>query len=132
MKILVIDAQGGGIGKQLVAELAARLPDAQITAVGTNSAATANMLKAGAHRGATGENSVIVGCRHADVIMGSIGIIVADAMLGEITPAMASAIGASEARKVLVPINTCGTFIAGVEPCSMKDLITKAVDEIGK
>lgn len=93
MNILVIDAQGGGIGRQLVAELLRRMPSAEITAVGTNSAATAAMLKAGAHHAATGENAVVVGCRRADVIVGPIGIVIADSLWGEVTPKMAVAVG---------------------------------------
>ena len=90
MKILVIDGQGGGLGKQLVAALSAQCPQAQLTAVGTNSLATSAMRKAGAVRTATGENAVVVNCRHADVIVGPIGIVIADALLGEITRAMAA------------------------------------------
>ena len=90
MKILVIDGQGGGLGRQLVAALSAQCPQAQLTAVGTNSLATSAMRKAGAVRTATGENAVVVNCRHADVIVGPIGIVIADALLGEITPAMAA------------------------------------------
>ena len=95
MNILIIDAQGGGIGKQLVASVRKNLPDADITAVGTNTVATTAMLKAGADRGATGENAVVVNCRRADVIIGPIGIVIADALLGEITPLMAAAVAQS-------------------------------------
>ena len=101
MKITVIDAQGGGIGKQLVMAIRDNFPDYNITAVGTNSAATAAMLKAGAHRAATGENSVVVASREADIITGPIGIVIADSMLGEITANMAVAIGRSRAKKIL-------------------------------
>ena len=93
MNILVIDAQGGGIGKQVVAAIKQNMPEMEITAVGTNSAATTAMLKAGADHAATGENAVIVGCRRADVIVGPVGIVIADSLYGEITPAMALAVG---------------------------------------
>ena len=93
MNILVIDAQGGGIGKQVVAAIKQNMPEMEITAVGTNSAATTAMLKAGADHAATGENAVIVGCRRADVIVGAVGIVIADSLYGEITPAMALAVG---------------------------------------
>ena len=98
MKILVIDAQGGGIGKQVVAAVKKQLPELTITAVGTNSIATAAMLKAGADHAATGENAVVVGCKKANVIIGPIGIVIADAMFGEVTPAMATAVGQSSAK----------------------------------
>ena len=104
MKILIIDAQGGGIGKQVVSALKNRFPENEITAVGTNSAATTAMLRAGADHGATGENAVIVGCRQADVIIGPIGIVVADALYGEITPAMSLAVGQSRAKRILIPL----------------------------
>lgn len=98
MKILVIDAQGGGIGKQVVAAVKKQLPELTITAVGTNSIATAAMLKAGADHAATGENAVVVGCKKANVIIGPIGIVIADAMFGEVTPAMATAVGQSSGK----------------------------------
>ena len=96
MRVLIMDGQGGGLGKQLVAALKDE-PDLSITAVGTNSAATNAMLKAGAHEGATGENAAIVATRRADVIMGPVGIAIADSLLGEITPAVATAVGQSPA-----------------------------------
>ena len=99
MEILVIDGQGGGLGRQLVAAVKKAVPQAVVTAIGTNSAATSAMLKAGADRAATGENAVVVGCRRADVILGPIGIVMADALLGEITPAMAQAVAQSDARQ---------------------------------
>ena len=107
MKILVIDGQGGGLGKQLVAALSARCPQAQLTAVGTNSLAASAMRKAGAVRTATGENAVVVNCRHSDIIVGPIGIVIADALLGEITPAMAAAVCQSGAKRVLIPATSC-------------------------
>ena len=107
MKVLVIDAQGGGIGKQVVAAIKHKQPHIEITAVGTNSTATTAMLKAGADHAATGENAVVVGCRTADVIIGPIGIVIADAMFGEVTPTMAVAVGQSRAKRLLIPVNHC-------------------------
>lgn len=130
MNILVIDAQGGGLGKQLVAAIRKTLPDAVITAVGTNTAATSAMLKAGADRSATGENAVVVCCRTADVIAGPIGIVIADSMLGEITPAMAAAVGQSAAKRVLIPVNRCETLVAGVGGASTGDLLADAARKI--
>ena len=95
MNILVIDGQGGGIGRQIVQSVRAKMPDISITAVGTNSIAAAAMLKAGADRAATGENSVVVCCRDADVIIGPVAIVIADSLLGEITPVMAAAVAAA-------------------------------------
>lgn len=128
MNILVIDGQGGGLGRQLVAAVREACPDAHIMAVGTNSAATNAMLRAGAHQAATGENSVMAACRKADVIAGPIGIVIADAMLGEITPQMAAAVGQSQARRILIPVNQCETQVAGVSEQSMSRLVQQAVE----
>ena len=130
MEILVIDSQGGGMGRQLVGTIKGQLPKAFVTAVGTNSTATAAMLKAGADAAATGENAVIVGCRKADVIVGPIGIVIADALYGEVTPAMAVAVGQSRARRVLIPVNHCDNIIAGVAEQPMGSLIESAVKYI--
>ena len=130
MKILVIDGQGGGLGKQLVAALSARCSQAQLTAVGTNSLAANAMLKAGASRAATGENAVVVNCRHADVIVGPVGIVIADALLGEITPAMAAAVCQSGAKRVLIPVNHCDNYIVGVPEQPIGDLVTAAVQKV--
>ncbi|NLU24595.1 MAG: DUF3842 family protein [Clostridiales bacterium] len=123
MKILIIDAQGGGIGRQLVMAVRKNVPDAVITAVGTNTAATEAMRKAGADNAATGENAVIVNCRRADVIVGPIGIVIADSLFGEITPAMAVAVGQSSAKRILIPVNHCDNLIAGVADLSMSVLL---------
>ena len=109
MKILVIDGQGGGIGRQVVQAVKAAFPEADVTAVGTNSTAAAAMLKAGANRAATGENSVKVCCRSADVIIGPVAIVIADSLLGEITPAMAAAVGQSAAARILIPSTAAAT-----------------------
>ncbi len=132
MKILIIDAQGGGIGKQAVTAVKREMPQAEITAVGTNSVATTAMLKAGADHAATGENAVITGCRKADIIIGPIGIVIADAMYGEVTPAMALAVGQSMAKRILIPVNHCDNLIVGVSDFSVRRLIDEVLKEIAK
>ena len=129
-KVLVIDGQGGGLGRQLVSALAAACPEAELTAVGTNSLAANAMLKAGASRAATGENAVVVNCRHADVIVGPIGIVIADALLGEITPTMAAAVCQSGAKRVLVPINHCENYVVGVPDQPVSQLVTAAAQKV--
>ena len=130
MHILVIDGQGGNLGRQLCRALREAVPQAHITAVGTNSIATANMLKSGADDAATGENAVIVSCRKADVITGPIGIVIADALLGEVTPSMALAVGQSGATRVLIPMNRCDTIIAGIGSLSTASVLADAVEKI--
>ena len=132
MNILVMDAQGGGIGKQVVAAVRKRFPAVTITAVGTNTAATSAMLRAGADEGATGENAVVVCCRRADVIIGPVGIVIADALLGEVTPRMAVAVGQSAAKRILIPVNHCANFIAGVADLSVGRLVDSVVTELEK
>ena len=132
MNILIIDAQGGGVGKQLVAAAQEIAPDANVTAVGTNTAATAAMLKAGADIAATGENAVVVACRRADVIMGPIGIVIADSLWGEVTPMMATAVGSAEAKRILIPFNNCDNVIAGVPEYSLGRLIDAANSELSR
>lgn len=129
-KVLVIDGQGGGLGRQLVSALAAACPEAELTAVGTNSLAANAMLKAGASRAATGENAVVVNCRRADVIVGPIGIVIADALLGEITPTMAAAVCQSGAKRVLVPINHCENYVVGVPDQPVSQLVTAAARKV--
>lgn len=129
-KVLVIDGQGGGLGRQLVSALAAACPEAELTAVGTNSLAANAMLKAGASRAATGENAVVVNCRHADVIVGPIGIVIADALLGEITSAMAAAVCQSGAKRVLVPINHCENYVVGVPDQPVSQLVAAAAQKV--
>lgn len=128
--VLIIDAQGGGIGRQLVAAVKKELPHLTVTAVGTNTAATAAMLKAGADRGATGENAVVVNCRMADVILGPVGIVIADALLGEITPAMAQAVGQSRAERIFIPYDRCGNLVVGVSDWSLANLVAAAVEAV--
>ena len=132
MKVLVIDAQGGGVGKQLITAMKQSMQDIVITAVGTNSAATSAMLKAGADFAATGENAVIVACRKTDVIVGPVGIVIADALLGEITPRIAVAVAQSDAKRILLPFNHCDNIIAGVSEFQVGKLVQAAVSELTK
>lgn len=130
MNILVIDGQGGRLGSQLVQAAVARFPQARICAVGTNAMATAAMIKAGAHQAATGENPAIVACRTADVIVGPIGIVIADALYGEVTPAMAVAVGQSRAARVLIPINKCDNQVAGVADQPLAAMVDDALRRV--
>lgn len=130
MKILVIDGQGGRLGKQVIETVRKNFPESHITAVGTNAMATAAMLKGGADEGATGENPVIVACRRADYIIGPIGIVIADALLGEVTSKMAAAVGQSDAVRILIPMNRCDNLVAGVTSQSLGELIEDAVSKI--
>lgn len=130
MMILVVDGQGGGLGRLLVRELKGAFPQAEIAAVGTNSTAANAKMKAGADFAATGENAVVVNCRHADIIVGAVGIVIADSMWGEITPRMAQAVGQSDARRVLIPINLCSNLVVGVSEMSMSKLVQAAVDTV--
>ena len=130
MMILVVDGQGGGLGRLLVRELKGAFPQAEIAAVGTNSTAANAMMKAGADFAATGENAVVVNCRHADIIVGAVGVGFADSMWGEITPRMAQAVGQSDARRVLIPINLCSNLVVGVSEMSMSKLVQAAVDTV--
>ena len=130
MTVLVVDAQGGGLGKQLISRIRKEAPDLHILAVGTNTAATSAMLKAGADEAATGENSVIVASRKADVIIGPIGMVIADSMLGEITPAMACTIAEADAVRIMVPFSNCDNYIAGVSDMSTGKLIDDAVSRL--
>lgn len=130
MRVLVIDGQGGGLGRQLVTAISAACPDAELTAVGTNSLAASAMLKAGAARAATGENAVLVNARRADVIVGPLGIVIADALLGEITPAMAAAVGQADARRILIPVNHCDNYVVGIADVPVGTLVQSAAQKV--
>ena len=130
MKIVVIDGQGGRLGGLLVERVKAHLPQAQVYALGTNTAATAAMLKAGADFGATGENPVVRNVMDADGVLGPVGVVVANAILGEVTPAMAEAVGSCRAKKFLVPMNSCGVVVAGVEELPLPAYVARAVDAL--
>ena len=129
MTIMVIDGQGGKMGKGLVEMLKKSCPEDEILAIGTNSIATAAMLKAGADAGATGENPAVVTSRTADIIVGPMGIVIADSLMGEITPAIAVAIGQSRAQKVLLPVNShCGKIVVGVRELTLSRIMDEAVE----
>lgn len=130
MKIAIIDGQGGKIGQMIVNAIRKEGISCTIRAIGTNSTATAAMMKAGADEGATGENPVIVACRQADVIIGPIGILIADGLLGEITPAMAAAVGQSEATKLLLPLNLCRNIVVGTQSLPVSKLIEETVSAL--
>lgn len=132
MKVLIIDGQGGGLGRQLVAAVKEYDRSIEVLAVGTNSAATNAMLKAGADQAATGENSVAVASKKADVIMGPVGIVIADSMLGEITPRMAVAVGQSSAKRILIPVNLCDNIVVDVSDASMGRNVQSAVEALKK
>ena len=130
MKIVVIDGQGGRLGRLLVEGVKARLPQAQVYALGTNTVVTAAMLKAGADFGATGENPVLRGVTDADGVLGPVGVVVANAILGEVTPAMAEAVGGCRAKKFLIPMNSCGVLVAGVEELPLPAYVAQAVEAL--
>lgn len=132
MRVLVIDAQGGGIGRALIERLRERMPEAEILAVGTNAIATTAMLKAGATAAATGENAVCVCAAKCNIIAGPIGIVLKDAMMGEITERIALAVGGANAQRVLVPMQRCSTSVAGTEGIPVQSLIDSAVETIVK
>lgn len=132
MNILIIDGQGGQMGAQLIKVIISRFSDVNITAVGTNATATASMIKAGAKQAATGENPVIVACRKADVIIGPIGIVIADSMHGEITPTMAVAVGQADATRILIPVNKCDNMIAGVNDVTMTITMEDVINKLEK
>lgn len=129
-KIVVIDGQGGGFGRSLIEKLRAGGYAGEVIAVGTNAAATAAMLKAGASAGATGENAVLWNAGKAQIIAGPIGLVMANSMLGECSPAMATAIASSPAHKVLIPATRCGASIAGLPELPLADYITDAARRI--
>ena len=130
MKILVIDGQGGQMGGQLIKSLKSNFKNVEIMAVGTNATATATMLKAGAEKAATGENPVIVACRKVDVIIGPIGIVIADSLFGEITPKMAVAVGQADAVRILLPLNKCDNLVAGVSDISTAAILEDVIEKV--
>ena len=130
--VMVVDAQGGGLGRQLIDTIKKSIPDVHIIAVGTNSIATGAMLKAGADEAATGENSVKVAAKKAKVIIGPLGMVIADAMLGEITPGIARAIAQADAKRIMIPFSNCDNYIAGVADFSMGRLMSDSVEHLKK
>ncbi|NLA85174.1 MAG: DUF3842 family protein [Clostridiales bacterium] len=131
-KLLVIDGQGGKMGKSIVEALKTAFPEQQITAIGTNSIATSTMLKAGADMGATGENPVIYNSRDADIIVGPIGIILANSLLGEVTPQMAAAVSGSQAYKILIPSNKCNSCLVGTQELSLGEYVNLVVEKVSE
>ena len=128
-KIVVIDGQGGRLGKLLVEAVKAKLPQCQVLAIGTNGVATSTMQKAGADQAATGENPVVRGVMDADVVLGPLGIVVAHAILGEVTPVMAEAVGGCRGKKILIPMNSCGVTVAGAQEMGLSAYVRAAVEE---
>ena len=132
MRVMIVDGQGGGMGKALVEQLKQLCPLQPLLAIGTNALATAAMLRAGADQGATGENAVVVNAAKADLILGPMGIVLCDALLGEITAPTACAIGRSEAHKILIPVSRCQVTIAGSEKLSAGEAVAQAAKEAAK
>jgi dihydrodipicolinate reductase len=132
LKVVIVDGQGGRMGQMLIERIKAANLSCHILAIGTNAAAATAMLKAGADACAAGENPVIVAARTANVIIGPLGIIAADSLLGEVTPAMAVAIGASPAKKLLIPVNLCDNIVVGTAGMPLGKLIEQAVSELKK
>lgn len=130
MKVIVIDGQGGRLGQLVVEQIKKSELKAELYAIGTNSIATATMMKAGADYGATGENPVVVACRDADVIIGPIGIVSVDSLLGEVTPAMAVAIGQSKALKLLLPVSHCNNQVVGMKNLTMNEMAKETVERL--
>jgi hypothetical protein len=131
LNVVVVDAQGGGLGASIVKTLSEKYGGRiNIIALGTNAIATTSMKKCGASCCATGENAVCFNVRSADVIMGGIGIIASCGMMGEITPAMAKAIAESPAEKILIPVSRCNIVIPGVSNLGIKELIDMAADAL--
>ena len=129
MNVVIMDAQGGGVGRMLVEQIKKRLPEQKLIVVGTNAAATAAMLRSGADQGATGENAVRVNAARADLILAPIGLVLCDAMLGEVTAGTALAVGGSPAHKILVPVSRCGVTIAGAPAMTLAEAVSKAVEQ---
>lgn len=127
LRIVVIDAQGGGIGRIVIEQLRQLVPGTEIAAVGTNAVATANMLKGGASAGATGENAVVWNASRCDIIIGPIGVFFANAMLGEITPAMAIALADSSAKKIALPVSKCNIHVMGTAEKPLVQYVEEAV-----
>ena len=130
MEILVIDGQGGGLGRAVVAALKSHFPEAVINAAGTNSQATKEMLKAGALHAATGENPVAVMARSADIIIGPIGIVIADSMYGEVTPKMAVSVSQARAKRIHIPVNLCDNIVVGVPDTSLSAMIDGVIKAV--
>mgnify|MGYP000142105252 FL=1 len=125
--VAVVDGQGGGMGRGLVESIKKKWPKLHVRAVGTNSLATSAMLRAGADDGATGENAVVFNARQADLLLGPIGILTPNGLLGEVSPAMAGAVGASEAVKILLPSQRCSIRLAAGDPQPLQFYLDQAL-----
>ena len=131
MKIMVMDGQGGGIGAAVIKGLREAVGNyLEILALGTNSIATSRMMKAGANKGGTGENAIVQTCRRADVIIGPLSILMANSMMGEVTPEMAAAVGSSEAKKIFIPLTQERVVIIGVSVEPLPHLVGQVVEMI--
>lgn len=128
MHILIIDGQGGKIGRAVAEAVLKELPEAHLSVIGTNAIATSNMLRSGVKDAATGENPVVVTAPKADVIIGPVGIVIADSLMGEVTPKMALAVGQSSAKKVLIPLNRCDNIVVGVEDIPLGEMIRRTIE----
>ncbi len=131
VKIAIVDGKGGGLGAAIAKKLAS-MKGAELIALGTNSQATGNMLKNGARDGATGENAICHMAGEADIIVGPMAIVVANSMMGEITPKMAQAVAGSKARKLLLPTQKCGVSVVGVNNLTMTQLIELVPEKIAE
>ena len=130
INVAVVDGQGGGIGRAIVEKVKKAFPELNVIALGTNAVATGQMLKAGADEGATGENAIIHNMQHVDIVLGVIGILTANTMMGELSPAMASAIGGSHTFKILLPINRCHIHVVSVGDVPLGENIDNAIDAL--
>lgn len=128
MHILIIDGQGGKIGRAVAEAVLKELPETHLSVIGTNAIATSNMLRSGVKDAATGENPVVVTAPKADVIIGPVGIVIADSLMGEVTPKMALAVGQSSAKKVLIPLNRCDNIVVGVEDIPLGEMIRRTIE----
>ena len=132
MKIMIMDGQGGGVGRCLIEAIIEKYPEAELIAVGTNATATSNMMKGRTAVGATGENAVIYNSSRVDLIAGPMGIVMANAMFGEITPRMAEAVASADVPVLLIPMNRCNAQVMGVESRKLGEYIKEAVEKIGE
>ena len=126
MEVLVIDGQGGRLGRELVEQITKAHPEVTLTAVGTNSLATESMMKGGARRVATGENAVVCSAARAHILLGPVGILTPNGLLGEVTPAMAAAVGGSDAVKILLPSQRCSIRLAVSGPQTLQAALDEA------
>ena len=127
MQILIIDGQGGKIGRAVAEAVLKERPDVQLSVIGTNAIATSAMMRSGVKDAATGENPVAVMAPRADVIIGPVGIVIADSLMGEVTPKMALAVGQSRAKKILIPLNRCDNMVVGVEDIPLAEMIRRTI-----